>query len=392
MQTNYEHDPNHPLTTAFPYFPADEQEWLNKELTGILNGQLAMGPRVAQFEREFASYSGQPWGVAFPSCTSSMEAALIALGVGPGDEVLVPVETFIATGMVVSLVGARPVFTEVSPQTFCMDVEDAWSRVNERTKGAIFVHFAGFISPDLPEFVKRMNASGRFVIEDAAHAPGAELGGKRAGSFGDAGCFSFYPTKIMTTGEGGMLVTAREDIARVARSLQNRGRDMGNPLERYARAGRNDRFTEIAAAMGLSQLRCLPEFLAQRRKAAAIYDELLLASELFVPVLAEVDSLPAYWRYVTTPTVNIDRNLLREKLAADRITIDWAYDPPLHLQPVFRDMFATEPGLLPRSEELLSKHICLPIHAQMRACDVEFVVERLIFHTKSLLHSTQSNQ
>ena len=196
---NYEHDPLHPLTTAFPYFPPNEQEWLKEELGEILNAQLSMGPRVAKFEQSFADFCGQPYGVAFPSCTSSMEAALLALGVGPGDEVLVPVETFIATGMVVTLVGARPVFTEVAADTFSMDFEDAWSRVTERTRGAIVVHFGGFISPALPAFVERMHATGRFVIEDAAHAPGAELNGKRAGSFADAGCFSFYPTKIMTT-------------------------------------------------------------------------------------------------------------------------------------------------------------------------------------------------
>ena len=112
--------------------------------------------------------------------------------------------------------------------SFSMDFDDAWSKVTDRTRGAIVVHFGGFISPDLPAFVERMHASGRFVIEDAAHAPGAELNGKRAGSLADAGCFSFYPTKIMTTGEGGMLTTWREDIAKTARSLQNRGRDMNN--------------------------------------------------------------------------------------------------------------------------------------------------------------------
>src|SRR6185503_16518682 len=175
MPTNYEYDPNHPLTTAFPYFPPEEQQWLAGELSEILNGMLAMGPRTAQFEKDFAAYCGQPYGIAFPSCTSSMEAALLALGVGAGDEVLVPVETFIATGMVVSLVGARPVFTEISPATFSMDFEDASSRITDRTRGAIVVHFGGFISPELPAFVQKMQESGRFVIEDAAHAPGAEL-------------------------------------------------------------------------------------------------------------------------------------------------------------------------------------------------------------------------
>jgi len=392
MSTNYEHHPDHPLTTAFPYFPPAEQTWLANELSQILNSQLAMGPRVAKFEQEFAAYSGAQFGVAFPSCTSSMEAALIALGVKAGDEVLVPVETFIATGMVVTLAGATPVFTEIEQQTFSMDFDDAWSRVTDKTRGAIVVHFGGHISPGLPEFIKRMHDSGRFVIEDAAHAPGAELGGKRAGSLGDAGCFSFYPTKIMTTGEGGMLITSREDVAHVARSLQNRGRDMDSRDEKYVLAGRNNRFTEIAAAMGLSQLRCLPEFLARRRAVAAIYDELLLKSEVFMPLLAEAGDAPSYWRYVATPTIEVDRIALRDKLAADKITIDWAYDPPLHLQPVYQTTRGTKPGLLPQSEKIMSRHICLPVHARMRDEDAVYVAERIIHHTLSLakaLHQTR---
>ena len=386
MPTSYEHDPAHPLTTAFPFFPPEEQEWLSDQLSDILNHQLAMGPRVTKFEKEFASYCGQPYGVAFPSCTSAMEAALRALGVGPGDEVLVPVETFIATGMVVSLVGAIPVFTEIEDQTFSMDFEDAWKKITDKTKGAIVVHFGGFISPSLVTFVEKMHGSGRFVIEDAAHAPGAELNGRLAGSFADAGCFSFYPTKIITTGEGGMLVTGRRDIAEIARSLQNRGRDMSSTDERYSLQGRNNRFTEIAAAMGLSQLRCLPDFLAQRRRTAELYDELLLRSELYVPLLATEGSRPSYWRYVAMPTVRLDRTVLRDALAQDKISIDWAYDPPLHLQPVYRDLLGTKPGMLPGSEDTLARHICLPMHARMRDIDAEYVVERLLHHTNAALH------
>ena len=386
MAKSYDHDPAHPLTTAFPFFPPEEQQWIGSELSEILNQQLAMGPRVAKFERDFAAYCGQPHGIAFPSCTSAMEAALRALGVGAGDEVLVPVETFIATGMVVSLVGARPVFTEIEDQTFSMDFDDAWNRVTDKTKGAIVVHFGGFVSPGLIDFVERMNATGRFVIEDAAHAPGAALNGRLAGGFGDAGCFSFYPTKIITTGEGGMLVTGRKDIASMARSLQNRGRDMNNRDERYILPGRNNRFTEIAATMGLSQLRCLPNFLERRRHVAEVYDELLLRSELFVPLLADKSSQPSYWRYTAKPTVNLDRVSLRDRLAEDKISIDWAYDPPLHLQPVYRELLGTQPGILPKSEEILSRHICLPMHARMRDIDAEYVVERLLHHTNAALH------
>jgi perosamine synthetase len=384
MPTNYEHDPAHPLTTAFPYFPPEEQRWLQTQLDQILNGQLSMASRVAEFEKEFALYCNVPHAIAFPSCTSAMEASLLALGVGPGDEVLVPVETFIATGMVVTLVGATPVFTEISANTFCMDFDDAEKRITDRTRGAIVVHFGGLISPTLPAFVEKMNSLGKFVIEDAAHAPGAELDGRKAGSIGDAGCFSFYPTKVMTTGEGGMFTSSREDLASSVRSLQNRGRDMNSPLESYVQAGRNNRFTEIAASMGLSQLRCLPDFLAARRRVAEVYDELLLKSELFVPVLADSNSRPSYWRYVAVPTLPVDRGKLKERLAEDRISIDWAYDPPLHLQPVYQTMLGTSPGMLSKSEDLLSRHICLPVHAQMRDVDAEYVVERVLYHTQQL--------
>jgi perosamine synthetase len=386
---NYEHNPEHPLTTAFPYFPPAEQEWLQKEFSEILNGMLAMGPRVARFEREFADYCGVPYAVAFPSCTAALEAALIAVGISADDEVLVPAETFIATGMAVSLTGARPVFTEICAKTFSMDFDDAWSRITERTRGAIVVHFGGFISPELPAFIERMHEAGLFVIEDAAHAPGAELDGRRAGSFGDAGCFSFYPTKIMTTGEGGMLTTAREDLAQTCRSLQHRGRDMEQREELYRRPGRNNRFTEVAAAMGTSQLRCLPEFLAQRRRIAAVYDEHLLKSEMFMPLLARDGAVPSYWRYVATPTTKVDRVALRDALAADKIVIDWAYDPPLHLQPVFQQTLGTRAGLLPRTESIMSQHICLPVHARMRAVDAEYIVERLLHHVSSLMTATR---
>jgi perosamine synthetase len=389
MRVPYEPDPAHPLTTAFPYFPPDEQDLLGAELREILQNRLSMGPRVAKFEQEFAAYCTQPYGVAFPSCTAAMEAALIAFGVGPGDDVLVPVQTFIATGMVVSLVGARPVFTEISADTFSMDFDDAWSRVTERTRGAIVVHFGGLIAPAFPAFVERMRASGRFVLEDVAHAPGSVIGGQIAGSFGDAGCFSFYSTKVITTGEGGMLVTARAEVADLARSLQHRGRDMNDPDELYLRPGRNNRFTEIAAAMGLSQLRCLPDFLATRRLIAATYDRCLAENDLVTILPGQIGSQSSFWRYVVFPSAHLDRRDLAGRMARDRISIDWAYDPPLHLQPVFQRLLNTRTGMLPRSEALLSRHICLPVHARMREQDASYVAERLLQHVAALSTSAR---
>lgn len=375
---SYEPSPDHPLTMACPYFPPEEQEWLQRELVEILNGKLSAGPRVTKFEQEFAAYCNVSHGVAFPNCTASLETALVALGVGAGDEVLVPAQSFIATAMVVYLAGALPVFTEVSGSTFAMDFDDAWSRITDRTKGAIVVHFAGLIAPDFPAFVQRMHETGRFVIEDAAHAHGAELDGRRAGSLADAGCFSFYPTKVMTMGEGGMLVSSREEVALTARSLQNRGLDLESAEETYVLPGRNNRVTEIAASMGLSQLRCLPDFLTQRRNVARIYDTVLAESELFRPLKPGPGSVPSYWRYVVMPTVGLDRVALKHALSAEGISIDWAYAPPMHLQPVFQQLMGTRPGMLPRTETLSSRHICLPIHARMRGVDAEYVARRVV--------------
>ena len=160
---------------------------------------------------------------------------------------------------------------------------------------------------------------------------------------------------------------------------------MDSDHERYVLPGRNNRFTEIAAAMGISQLRCVPGFLEIRRRIAALYDRLLIPSDLFRPVQPGAGSVPSYWRYVLTPKVPLEREHLRECLASDGISIDWAYDPPLHLQPVFRDLLATQPGMLPRSENLLSKHFCLPIHARLRPEDAEYAGARLLHHCSQLI-------
>jgi perosamine synthetase len=382
---SYSPSPDHPLTQAFPYFPKEEQQILLEEFREILNGMLSMGPRLQKFEERFSAHCGTRHAVAYPSCSSSLEAALIALGLQPGDEVLVPVQTFIATGMAVHLTGGVPVFTEVDTDSFAMDFEDAWARVTNRTRGAIVVHFGGLITPGLEKFCQKMQSSGRFVIEDCAHAHGSSLSGHPAGSIGDAGCFSFFPTKMMTTGEGGMLVTSRDDVAAIARSLQNLGQDMESSHELYIRPGRNNRVTEITAAMGLSQLRTLPAFLESRNRVAQQFTDKLIASGLYQPMLPSAGARSSYWKYIAVAAEPFDREKLRLLLAKDSIVVNWAYDPLLHLQPVCRDLFGCRPGMLPRSEELAGRHLCLPIHQNMRVEDAAFVTERLLLHSAEVL-------
>lgn len=177
-----------------------------------------------------------------------------------------------------------------------------------------------------------------------------------------------------------MLVTDRKDLAGIARSLQNRGQDMESPEEVYVRLGRNNRFTEFGASMGLSQLRCLDSFLERRRRVAAVYDNALFGAGFLEPVHPAPGCNPSYWRYPVLAEKPFDRERLKNSLAEEGITIDWAYFPALHHQPVFEGLPGTDPESLPQSMDLLSRHFCLPIHARLRDEDAEHVAERLLSH------------
>jgi dTDP-4-amino-4,6-dideoxygalactose transaminase len=346
---------------ADPHFSEADRAWIHREMDVILDGALSMGPNVRAFEQEFASRVGVRHAIAMNSCTAALEAALLAVGVN-GREVILPAETFIATGMAVHLAGGTPVFAEISDTTLCLDLNDVMRRVTSRTASVILVHMAGLITPDIKEFRQFCDERAIVLIEDAAHSPGARQGLREAGSFGHAGCFSFFPTKVITAGEGGMLTTDEEKIAAFARSFQHRGRDMQLSTERYVLPGRNVRMTEIAALLGRVQLSHLDEFLARRRHLAAIYKRELEGIRLILPATLESSS---FWKVPLLLDRDMDRASIAAHMADEGIAVDWAYEPALHLQPVFRDLYGTAEGLLPRTEDILSRHLCLPCHPRM---------------------------
>lgn len=368
---------NRTVAMADPFFTDEDRQHLHAGVDDILSGALSMGPQVAAFEKEFAAMVGVRHAVAMNSCTSCLEVSLKALGVVPGDEVIVPSETFVATGMSVVLSGATPVFSEISPKDFCLDFEDVKSCVTSRTKGIILVHFAGQISDDIIEIKKYCVARGLFLIEDAAHSPGAVRYGTKAGAFGHAGCFSFYPTKVITAGEGGMLTTNDDKLAEFAVSMQHRGRDFSCQEEVYCREGRNVRMTEMAALTGRIQLGHLDEFLEARRRVVSIYKEMLAGNPQCVLVLPTDDRASAHWKIPLLMTEEFDRVQLTKIMRDKGISIDWTYNPPLHLQPVFRKILGMKEGCLPVTESLLKKHICLPCHPRMSVEDAQFVVQTL---------------
>jgi dTDP-4-amino-4,6-dideoxygalactose transaminase len=359
-----------------PHFSSEDRKWIHLEVDAILDGALSMGPNVDAFEREFASRVGVRHAIALNSCTAALEAALQSKNVS-GREVIIPAETFIATGMAVHLVGAKPVFAEIDEKTLCLDLEDVRKKVTERTAGVILVHMAGLITPDIFEFRKFCDAKKIFLIEDAAHSPGANYEGREAGSFGHAGCFSFFPTKVMTAGEGGMLTTNDDDIAAYARSYQNRGRDMGSTDELYTVPGRNVRMTEMAALLGRVQLSHLDEFLLRRRQIAEIYRQALAeVTQLTLLIPRRLES-SSFWKVPLLLEHSIDRLLIKKQMAVAGIAVDLAYQPALHLQPVFRDLYVTAEGLLPNTEDILRRHLCLPCHPRMTDDDAFYVANTL---------------
>jgi perosamine synthetase len=364
------------INMADPHFTEKDRAWIHKEIDSILDGALSMGPNVQAFETEFANMVGVNHAIAMNSCTAALEVAMAFQG-ADGGEVIVPAESFIATGMAVTLVGGTPVFAEVSESTFCLDLKDVERLVNKNTKGIVLVHFGGMITPDINEFVQFCKERNLFLVEDAAHAPGAMVGGKAAGSFGDAGCFSFYPTKVITAGEGGMLTTNDDALAMYARSQQHRGRDMQADMEQYVLPGRNIRMTEMAALLGRVQLSHLDEFLKQRQELAGIYRSELQGDKRVNVVLPEEKKSSSCWKVPILLASRIDRESLTEKMVEAGISIDWAYQPALHLQPVFRNMYGTVEGQLPYTEKIISRHICLPCHPQMSIEDAIHVVRSL---------------
>ncbi len=363
------------INMAEPHFTEVDRKYIHQEIDHILDGALSMGPNVQAFENDFANMIGVKYAVAMSSCTAALEVALGAHGIGAGDEVIVPVETFVATGMAIHLSGATPIFAEISESTFCLDLEEIKHRTTPDTKGVILVHMAGYITSEVDSIRNYCDEKNLFFIEDAAHSPGVKRNGKAAGTFGHVGCFSFYPTKVMTSGEGGMLTTNDDKVAAYARSLQHRGRDMQAGTEQYNLPGRNVRMTEMAALLGRVQLSHLEEFLDVRQRIAAIYKSKFQNDNRVQLIIPDEISASSYWKVPLLLNSDKIRDVVIEKMKEKHgVSLDSAYQPALHLQPFFREIYGTKPGDLPRSEALLSRHVCLPCHPQMNEDDAEYVV------------------
>ncbi|MBI2819042.1 MAG: DegT/DnrJ/EryC1/StrS family aminotransferase [Acidobacteria bacterium] len=364
------------IARARPCFPEPDIETILALIRrSLCSGHLTNGAHVREFERRFAASIGVRHAIAVSTGTAALEISLRAMGIS-GKEVILPTETFVASANSIILAGGTPVFAEIHPDTYCLDIEDVEHRITDRTAAVMLVHMAGLVVPNIGQFQELCEQQGIELIEDAAHAHGASHAGKRAGSFGRAGCFSFYPTKVITTAEGGMITTDDDALAWTARSLRNHG---ANPDgSDYTQVSTNLRMAEPLAAIGLVQLGRLEEFVERRNAIAALYTSGLRGIEGIrpLPVAGDVHS---YWNYLA---VLEDERISRPGLAQclqERygVEIAWPYDPPCHMQPVFRRVLGSKPGDLPRSEALLQRHIALPMHSALTIEDAEYVLESL---------------
>jgi perosamine synthetase len=324
------------------------------------SGMIAQGRAVAGFEQAFASYIGVAHAIAVSNGTTALHAALLAAGIGPGDEVIVPSFTFIATASSVSMCGARPVFADVDDRFFTLDPASAAALVTERTKAVMGVHLFG--QPfDIPALSDLCRDHGLLLIEDAAQAHGSSFRGRRLGSFGELACFSFYATKNMTTGEGGMVTTGDPDLAARVRLLINHGQK-----EKYLHTslGYNYRMTDMNGAMGLVQLEKLEGMNARRVANAAYLDGHIRCRGVLTPEVRP-ESTHVYHQYVlkVEKGAKLTRDGLMQALTARGVGTAVHYPRPVHDQPLYRVPRGRNP--CPVSTGLASSVLSLPVHPQV---------------------------
>jgi len=347
---------------------------------------LTTGPKIQEFENAVSDYIGVKHAVAVSSGTAALHAAMHALKIGPGDEVVLPSMTFAATANCVVYQGATPVFVDVSPDTLLIDPGTIEAKLTSRTRAIIAVDYAG--QPCVYDRLQQIAEKHRInLVADACHALGAEYKGKKVGGLADLTVFSFHPVKHITTGEGGMITTDDESLAQRMRVFRNHGitsthsqrEAQGSWFYEIEELGYNYRITDFQCALGRSQLRKLPQWLEKRRNIAAQYDTGLAEIGGIKPLTREKNVLHAYHLYVVKIEKNnkgFSRSEIYKALRDSGIGVNVHYIP-VHLHPFYKRAYRTGPGLCPAAEEAYEKILSLPMYPTMSDHDVKRVIETL---------------
>lgn len=366
------------IPIAKPYLTEEEAQ---AAYDTILTNWITQGPKVAEFEEKFVEYTGAKYAVAVSNCTTALHLSMIVAGVGVGDEVICPSMSYIATANSIKYVGATPVFAEVG-EDYNIDLEDVKKKITSKTKAILIVHQIG-MPADIDEFASLCKEKNLILIEDAACAIGSSYKGRKIGSHSDLVCFSFHPRKVITTGDGGMITTSRQDFAERIKLLRQHGMSVNDQvrhnslqviIEEYLEVGYNYRMTDIQAAVGIKQLEKLDWIVEERRKIANIYTEGLKGIDCIrLPYENEgkhynVQSFSIYLK----ENAPIERDDLMQKL------LDIGISTRRGVMTIHREKaYEKEIDFLPVSEKLADRSILLPLYVGMEEIDIEYVIDSL---------------
>jgi len=367
------------IPIAKPYLTADEAQ---AAYDTILTGWITQGPRVAEFEEKFAAYTGAKYAVAVSNCTTALHLAMIVAGIGPGDEVICPSMSYIATANSIKYVGATPVFAEINPANYNLDVVDTAKKITSKTKAILLVHQIG-MPADIDAFKDLAAKHNLKLIEDAACAAGSSYKGAKIGSHSELVCFSLHPRKVISTGDGGFITTNREDYYQRMKLLRQHGMSVNDRVrhessklifEDHVEVGYNYRMTDIQAAVGIKQLEKLDWIVAERRKIAMRYNEAFKDIDCIQLPLEKDGYFSNYQSYsiYLKDSCPVGRNEIMQKMLDDGISSRRGIMTS-HRETAYKTECA---GLsLPISEKSADRSIILPLYIPMNNEDIEKVIE-----------------
>ena len=342
----------------------------------------AVGPEIEEFEGGVTDFIGTKYALAFNSGTSALHSILMAYDIKQGDEVIVPSFTFIATGNAPLFVGAKPVFAEVEDETYGLDLEDVKDKITKKTKALMPIHYGGCACKNIRELKEIAEDYNIRLIVDAAQSLGAKIGNKKVGSFGDAAMFSLCQDKMITTGEGGLLVTNSKDCYEKSKLIRSHGRAesgdyfSSSELMNYVNLGYNFRMPTMVAALGTSQLKKINKTIDMRRKNAKYYtSKLSKIKEISLPTPPN-DFFHVYQKY-TIRVENEKRDELIKHLAEDGVFSKAYFGLPIHLTKFYRDDFGYKEGDLPKTEELSKKVLTLPMFPELKRDDIDYIAKSI---------------
>ena len=358
-----------------PFLGEEEKAEVMKVLqSGYLTNKAGQGPMVQEFEKRFSKYIGCKHSIAINSGTSALHALLLALDLKSNDEVIIPSFTFVATASMILHVHAKPVFVDVDPKIFTMDPNKLEKLINKNTKAIIPVHLFGHPA-DMKPIINLAQEKDIFVIEDACQAHGAEYQGKKVGNISNAACFSFYPSKNMTTGEGGMITTNNNEIAEKIRIIINHGE---KTVYNTIRLGHNFRMPEISGAIGKVQIKKLPDFIEKRTKNADyLTSNLNDIKGISTPIVKDW-AKHCWYMYTLTYNENnkINRDKFIKKLNDAGIGSGVYYKKPLHLMPLFKNMIMKNTDLK-NTEKLSETVFSIPVHPKLTNEELAYIVQTI---------------